>query len=129
MIYVAENTIAMWVMQVALAACLLATSVAYFFESGYTHHYTYWAENSMFDQHNVSMILKVGTQYRRPRKGQISCVYRGNFLNILDSCTYVTVLIFILFPLFRLLFVVTRLLSFLIIIVTIDITNVSTRFD
>ena len=76
MIYVAENTIAMWAMQVALAACLLATSVAYFFESGYTHHYTYWAENSMFDQHNVSMILKVGTQYHRPCKVKLSCVYR-----------------------------------------------------
>ena len=59
-IYVAENVTAMWAMQVALVAvCLLAPSGAYFFESGYTHHYTYWAENSLFDQHNVSMILKV----------------------------------------------------------------------
>ena len=128
MIYVAENTIAMWAMQVALAACLLATSVAYFFESGYTHHYTYWAENSMFDQHNVSMILKVGTQYHRPCKVKLSCVYRWQ-INILESCAYVTVFIFLLFPLFLLLFIVTRLLYFLIIIFTTGITNVLPRFD
>lgn len=48
----------MWALQVALAACLLAPSAGYFFEPGYTHHYTYWAENSLFDQHNITMVLK-----------------------------------------------------------------------
>ena len=53
------NVIAMWAVQVAVAVCLLAPSTAYFFETGYTHHYTYWAENSLFDQHNVTTVLKV----------------------------------------------------------------------
>ena len=49
----------MWAVQVALVACLLTPSVAYFFETGYTHHYTYWAENSLQDQHNITTVLKV----------------------------------------------------------------------
>ncbi|KAL8573312.1 hypothetical protein ACOMHN_032774 [Nucella lapillus] len=50
----------MWVLQVALAAvtCLLAPSAGHFFEDGYSHDYTYRADNSLFDQHNVTTILK-----------------------------------------------------------------------
>ncbi|XP_076452271.1 uncharacterized protein LOC143287914 [Babylonia areolata] len=44
--------------QVALVLCLLAPSAAYFFESGFRHHYTYSSENSFFDQHNVTTVLK-----------------------------------------------------------------------
>ena len=37
---------------------LLTLSEAYFFQSGFTHHYTYEADNSMFGQHNVTTVLK-----------------------------------------------------------------------
>ena len=57
--------------QVALAICLMASSTAYFFESGYTHHYTYWAENSLFDQHNVTTVLKVSMFNRSMAKRSV----------------------------------------------------------
>ena len=41
---------------------LLPLSEAYFFQSGFAHHYTYEAENSMFGHANVTTILKVWTR-------------------------------------------------------------------
>nr|KAG5706489.1 hypothetical protein BaRGS_032882 [Batillaria attramentaria] len=48
----------MWALPLTLAACLLAGGRAYFFESGYTHHYTYKAENDLLGQGNITTILK-----------------------------------------------------------------------
>nr|KAG5704404.1 hypothetical protein BaRGS_031110 [Batillaria attramentaria] len=49
----------MWVTYLAYAASLLALGTPYYFQSGFSHHYTYWAENSMFGGHNVTTILKI----------------------------------------------------------------------
>nr|KAG5706496.1 hypothetical protein BaRGS_032889 [Batillaria attramentaria] len=48
----------MWELSLTLAACLLAGGEAYFFESGYSHHYTYKAENDLFGHENITTVLK-----------------------------------------------------------------------
>lgn len=49
----------MWGVRLLLAVSLLCSTHAYYFESGFAHHYTYWAETSLFGQGNVTTVLKV----------------------------------------------------------------------
>lgn len=49
----------MWGVRLVLAVSLLCSTHAYYFESGFAHHYTYWAETSLFGQGNVTTVLKV----------------------------------------------------------------------
>lgn len=49
----------MWLAGLVLGMALLPISQSYFFEVGLSHHYTYWAVNSLIGQHNVTTVLKV----------------------------------------------------------------------
>ena len=50
----------MWyLVALAVSALLVPSCDSYFFESGFSHHYTYWAESSLFGERNVTTILKV----------------------------------------------------------------------
>ena len=52
----------MWALIVIVSAVLtslVGPTAAYFFEPGYSHHYTYWAKHSIFGASNITTILKV----------------------------------------------------------------------
>nr|KAG5700343.1 hypothetical protein BaRGS_029595 [Batillaria attramentaria] len=59
----------MWWSRLLLVVTAVTSVTSYYFQTGYSHHYTYWARNSILGQRNVTTVVKFHIDHLNETEG------------------------------------------------------------